>query len=78
MAVLSSTSGVEPMQILLNGESLLLPHPMDVAALLRHLGLAEKRVAVEVNRCIVPRSRHAEHRLADGDAVELVQAMGGG
>lgn len=66
------------MHILLNGEPLELPHAMDLTALLRHLGLGDKRVAVEVNRAIVPRSRHAEHRLRDGDAVELVQAMGGG
>ena len=66
------------MHILLNGAPLDLPCPMDVAALLRHLGLGEKRVAVEVNRAIVPRSRHGAHRLAEGDQVELVQAFGGG
>jgi sulfur carrier protein len=66
------------MHILLNGDRLQLPAPLDVAALLQHLGLGERRVAVEVNRSIVPRSQHALHTLQDGDAVELVQALGGG
>jgi sulfur carrier protein len=66
------------MHIVLNGESLELPSALDVAALLRRLGLAEKRVAVEVNREIVPRSRHADRMLREGDEVELVHAMGGG
>ena len=42
------------------------------------MGLADKRVAVEVNREIVTRSAHATHTLADGDSVEVVQAIGGG
>ncbi len=66
------------MHILLNGEPLDLPQAMDIATLLQHLGLGQKRVAVEVNRAIVPRSRHVGHALREGDAVELVQAMGGG
>jgi sulfur carrier protein len=66
------------MQILLNGEPLQLPGPIDVAGLLAHLNLGERRVAVEVNREIVPRSRHAGFALAEGDSVELVHAMGGG
>lgn len=66
------------MRILLNGETTDLPAALDVAELLAHLGLGEKRVAVEVNREIVPRSRHAGHALKDGDEVELVHAMGGG
>lgn len=66
------------MHILLNGESTDVPAPLDVAGLLAHLGLAEKRVAVEVNREIVPRSLHAARALREGDAVELVHAMGGG
>jgi sulfur carrier protein len=66
------------MRIQLNGEPLDLPHPMHVAALLAHLGLGERRVAVEVNRSIVPRSRHEDCLLRDGDAVELVHALGGG
>ncbi len=66
------------MHIQLNGEPRALPAPVTVAALLEQLGLAGKRVAVEVNATIVPKSRQAEHELADGDRVEIIQAIGGG
>lgn len=66
------------MRIVLNGEPADLPEATDVAGLLARLGLAERRVAVEVNREIVPRSRHAGRVLCEGDEVELVHAMGGG
>jgi sulfur carrier protein len=66
------------MQILLNGEPLELTEAMDVAGLLEHLGLGARRVAVEINRDIVPRSGHRGRMLREGDAVELVQALGGG
>jgi sulfur carrier protein len=49
-----------------------------VASLLADTGHGERRVAVEVNREIVPRSRHVQHELHDGDRVEIVQAIGGG
>jgi len=66
------------MQIFLNGK----PHECDaattVAALLAETGHGNRRVAVEVNREIVPRSRHAQHELREGDRVEVVQAIGGG
>lgn len=66
------------MQIILNGEPHSVPDGIDIAGLLASLDLGERRVAVEVNREIVPRGRHAAHRLQDGDRVELVHAMGGG
>jgi len=57
-------------------------HPLadgaTVAALLVELGLAGKPVAVEVNLELVPAARHAEHRLADGDRLEIVTLVGGG
>ena len=46
--------------------------------LLATANFAERRIAVEVNREIVPKSRHGQHVLRDGDRVEIVQAMGGG
>jgi len=49
-----------------------------VAELLKDLGLEPKHVAVEVNLELVPRARHAEHRLADGDRLEIVTLVGGG
>ena len=49
-----------------------------VADLVRELALEGKRVAVEKNGQIVPRSRHAETRLCAGDRIEVVDAVGGG
>jgi len=66
------------MNITLNGEPRALAAPTTITALLQAEGLGERRVAVEVNGTIVPRSRHGEHPLADGDTVELVHALGGG
>ncbi len=66
------------MNILLNGLPQQLRDGADVAELLRVAGLAEKRVAVEVNLEIVPRSQHASHVLREGDRVEIVHAIGGG
>lgn len=67
-----------PLHIRLNGESLALPAPCTLADLLTVQGLAGRRVAVEVNGEIVPRGRHPDHALADGDVVEIVHALGGG
>jgi len=67
------------MRLRLNGEPLALTDDRPtIADLLASQGLAQRRVAVEVNGEIVPRGRHAEHLLQDGDAVEIVHALGGG
>lgn len=66
------------MQIHLNGQAHECAAAITVAALLDATGHGERRVAVEVNREIIPRSLHAEHRLHEGDRVEIVHAMGGG
>lgn len=66
------------MKIELNGEPHEVPSTTSLARLLEQNGYGTRRVAVEVNREIVPRSRYAEHRLAEGDRVEIVQAIGGG
>ncbi len=66
------------MQILLNGESLELPDGATVADLLVRLELTGRRVAVERNLDIVPRSQHATTALAEGDRLEVVHAIGGG
>ena len=49
-----------------------------VADLIRELALTGKRVAVEMNGEIVPKSRYAESRLAGGDKLEIIAAVGGG
>jgi sulfur carrier protein len=66
------------MQIQLNGALREVPDGIDVAGLIAWLGLEGRRLAVEVNREIVPRGAHAGHRLAAGDHVEVVHAIGGG
>lgn len=60
-----------------NGEALELPAGT-VADLLQVRGLAGKRVAVERNGAIVPRSLHAQTALEEGDVLEIVVAVGGG
>ncbi len=66
------------MDIQLNGQPHALPHPGTLLALLQQQGLAERRVAVEVNGEIVPRGQHAHAQLKAGDRVEIVHALGGG
>ncbi len=66
------------MDIELNGQPRRIDPGASILALLENEGLAERRVAVEVNGEIVPRSLHAMHALAEGDRVEIVHALGGG
>lgn len=67
------------MEILLNGACHTLPAvECSVATLLAEAGFSERRVAVEVNGVIVPRSAHATHVLHADDRVEIVHALGGG
>ncbi|HEY0634881.1 MAG TPA: sulfur carrier protein ThiS [Gammaproteobacteria bacterium] len=66
------------MHIELNGQPREIPAEMTAAALVESLGLTGKRIAMEVNMEIVPRSQYATHRFQPGDKVEVVQAIGGG
>ena len=66
------------MNLVINGQSRQFPAALTVAALIEELGFAGKRIAVERNGDIVPRGRHAETQLADGDRLEIVVAVGGG
>ena len=67
------------MQITVNGATRELDAAArDVAALVRALGLEGKRIAVERNGEIVPKSRYADTRLREGDRLEVVAAVGGG
>ena len=61
-----------------NGHPTDLPPGVTAGQLLERMELAGKRVAVEVNGEIVPRSVHAAHELKEGDKVEIVHAIGGG
>ena len=64
--------------IFVNGEQRAMVAPQTVARLLEELELTDKRVAVEVNQEIVPRSRYRAYQLRSADRVEIVRAIGGG
>ncbi|MBK1725520.1 thiamine biosynthesis protein ThiS [Halorhodospira neutriphila] len=67
------------MHVRINGEAAQLPAGASCADVLARLGITEqRRLAVERNEQIVPRSRLAEQELADGDRIEVIQAIGGG
>lgn len=66
------------LQITINGQSETLDEGATVATVLATTQLVGKRVAVERNGEIVPKGRHAETALADGDRLEIVVAVGGG
>jgi thiamine biosynthesis protein ThiS len=64
--------------ITINGEPKSFPDALTVADLLRHFNLDPRALAVEVNETVVPRADHADHRLKDGDTVEIVGPVKGG
>ncbi len=66
------------MEIIINGQSRRLSGELTVAALLEELELGNKRIAVERNGELVPRSQHDKVQLTGGDRIEIVQAIGGG
>jgi len=66
------------MQILVNGEPRSVAPGLTAAQLVELLELGGHRLAMEVNREILPRSQYAAHQLRDGDRIEIVQAIGGG
>jgi sulfur carrier protein len=65
-------------QVTVNGAAQRYEAPLAVAELVRKLALAGKKVAVERNGEIVPKSAHATTLVADGDRLEIVAAVGGG
>ena len=62
----------------INGEARHFPQELSIAALVEEMGLTGKRIALERNGEIVPRSTFATQHLADGDKLEIVAAVGGG
>ncbi|HEX7970944.1 MAG TPA: sulfur carrier protein ThiS [Thiobacillus sp.] len=65
-------------ELVINGEPRRFPAPLTLSQLIESLDLAGKRIAIEKNGEIVPRSRHADTVLASGDRLEIVVAVGGG
>lgn len=68
------------LKVVVNGEPREVRDGITVQGLLKELGIEGERVAVavEVNAEVVRRARHAEHRLGDGDRIEIVSFVGGG
>jgi sulfur carrier protein len=66
------------MKIQLNGENRNIPDNSTAQMLVELLNLHGKRLAMEVNREIVPRSLYADTLLHEGDQIEIVHAIGGG
>ncbi|MFO7542510.1 MAG: sulfur carrier protein ThiS [Thiobacillus sp.] len=65
-------------ELAINGEPRRFPAPLTLAQLIESLELTGKRIAIEKNGEIVPRSQHASTSLASGDQLEIVVAVGGG
>ena len=65
-------------EVTVNGTAHRFEQPLELAALLARLSLAGKKIAVERNGEIVPKSAHARTVLAHGDRLEIVVAVGGG
>jgi len=66
------------MHIILNGSDREIPENLSAGALLQDLGRTGKRLALEINQEIVPRSSLDTRMLRAGDRIEIVQAIGGG
>ena len=69
---------IDRLSVTVNGERRELSQPATLADLLQQLKIPLRGLAVEVNLQVVPRARHAEHLLADGDRLEIVSLVGGG
>ena len=66
------------MRLTINGEEREFPSTLTVASLILHLGMKPDRVAVELNRDLIPRDRWAQTPLSDDDKLEIVHFVGGG
>ncbi|MGB9688601.1 sulfur carrier protein ThiS [Thermogutta sp.] len=75
---MDSPQNSSQIRVLINGEWQAVPAGTTIAELLRRWGLAEKPVAVEHNLQVVPRARHEQTTLSEGDRLEIVTLVGGG
>ncbi len=66
------------LELVINGENRRFANALSVSELTDELGLTGKRIAVERNGEIVPKSQHGTTHLASGDRLEIVVAVGGG
>ena len=66
------------MKIIVNGEEISLPEDSNIQDLVAELGYINKRIAIEVNETIIPKSKYRSHLLDSLDRVEVINAVGGG
>ncbi len=66
------------MHLHINGETKIVQEVFTVAQLVDTLGLAQKKIAIEVNRQIIPSSNYAKTMLKENDTIEIIHAVGGG
>ena len=75
---MESAAATTNLRVQVNGEPHDLPQGCSVAELLAQLDLIGRRVALALNREVVPRSTYADVMIQDGDRIEILEAVGGG
>jgi sulfur carrier protein len=65
-------------KILVNGKKISLPEDSSIEGLIVHLGYKNRRIAIEINESIIPKSNHSSFLLQNLDKVEIINAVGGG
>jgi thiamine biosynthesis protein ThiS len=65
-------------KVTVNGTEKTVPDGFTLGQLVRELGLEKNPIAIELNLRVVPRDRHGQTRLAEGDRLEIVTLVGGG
>lgn len=75
---IANTMNQSTMVLIINGNEREAPSPLTLSALIEQLGMKPERVAVELNRNIIPRERWPETQLVNGDRLEIVHFVGGG
>ncbi len=66
------------MIVIVNGKNLEIADNANAADLIKQLGYQNQRIALEVNEAIIPKSKHDDFSLNDGDKIEIIKAVGGG
>lgn len=66
------------MKIIVNGEKISLPQNSNIDDLIHLLGYKNKRIAIEINESIIPKSQHSSFVLEAKDRIEVIDAVGGG
>ena len=66
------------MKIIVNDEKIELPYNSNIEDLVIHLGYKNQRIAIEINKTIIPKSNHSKYLLKNQDKVEVINAVGGG